>query len=182
MPGPYAAPLDRLLALGQPRSMRLEGWDDYRALGFGEEHLAELLRMAADPELLWADSDDVRVWAPVHAWRALGQLRAEAAVEPLLAVLDEDGSDWAKNDLPDVFGMIGPAAIPALARYLADADHEEWARVAAASGLKEIAAAHPEARGEAVAPLLRQMGKWYRSPEVVNSFVMDSLVELGVRE
>lgn len=182
MAEPYAAPLDRLLALGRP-AMRLDTWEDYRALGIGDEHVAELIRLAADPELLWTDAEDERGWAPIHAWRALGQLRAEAAVDPLLEVLDElEDSDWAHEDLPLVFGMIGAAAVPSLARYLADSDRDEWNRTAAAGGLKEIARAHPEARDDAVAALARQMGKWYRSPETVNSFVMSYLVDLGVRE
>jgi hypothetical protein len=63
------------------------------------------------------DSDDNAVYGPVHAWRALGQLRAFAAVEPLLGLLDrldQLGDDWYLEEFPDVFGQIGPQAIPPL--------------------------------------------------------------------
>jgi HEAT repeat protein len=36
-----------------------------------------------DEAPLWADQNSMEVWAPVHAWRALGQLRAEEAIKPL---------------------------------------------------------------------------------------------------
>jgi hypothetical protein len=98
--------------------------------------------MALDEELHRADSDSLEVWAPVHAWRALGQLRAEAAVEPLTRLLvriDEFNDDWVGEELPEVFGMIGPAAIPALTDYLADPSHGLWACVAAAHSLEKSA-------------------------------------------
>ena len=45
-------------------------------------------RLASDPVLDGAGSDSTEVWAPVHARRVLGQLRAEESVLPLLAVLE----------------------------------------------------------------------------------------------
>ena len=49
--------------------------------------------------------------ASTHAWRALGQLRAIEAVEPLLAMqnrLDEERDDWYLGEFAEVFGQIGP--------------------------------------------------------------------------
>ncbi|TVP61729.1 MAG: hypothetical protein EA342_20265 [Leptolyngbya sp. LCM1.Bin17] len=34
-------------------------------------------------------SDSKEVWAPVHAWQALGQLKAEAAMEPLISIFNK---------------------------------------------------------------------------------------------
>jgi hypothetical protein len=69
----YPPPLDRLLGLG---SLFTRGhvWRDYPAMGFRLEHVPDLLRMACDPALNHGDDDDPRVYAPPHAWRALGQL------------------------------------------------------------------------------------------------------------
>jgi hypothetical protein len=54
--------------------------------------------------------------APLHAWRALVQLQAEASVVPLLAFLKmAEGDEAVGQDFPMVFGMIGPAAIPLIA-------------------------------------------------------------------
>ena len=41
--------------------------------------------MATDEELNQGDSDSQEFWSPVHAWRALGQLKAVQALEPILA-------------------------------------------------------------------------------------------------
>jgi hypothetical protein len=71
--------------------------------------------MACDAALNQADSTSSEVWAPMHAWRALGQMRAEEAVLPLLALLraaeDDEaaGDEAAGEELPAVFGMIGQA-------------------------------------------------------------------------
>jgi len=128
--------VDNLLTFGECSPS--PEWPDYLALGLGPEHVPDLIRMATDEELNQAASDSLEVWAPVHAWRALGQLRAEAAIEPLLSLfrrIDENEDDWVDGQLPDVYGMIGPAAIPALTAYLADTSHGLSARISAASSL-----------------------------------------------
>lgn len=66
--------MDQLLTLGTPG----ETWDpgaDYPALGITHEQVPELIRMATDTALNDMESGSVEVWAPLHAWRALGQLR-----------------------------------------------------------------------------------------------------------
>ena len=131
----YSPPVDRLLTLGDCRET-IRKWPDYPALGIGPEHIPDLIRMATDRELNWANSESLEVWAPIHAWRALGQLRAEAAIEPLMRLFHEldceeiSGSfESVMEEMPEVYGMIGPAAIPALAAYLADASRSLYPRV-----------------------------------------------------
>ena len=73
-------------------------------LGLTSEHIPALIRMATDEELNWANADSLEVWAPVHAWRALGQLHAEEAIEPLMRLFHEhDDSDWVGEELPIVY-------------------------------------------------------------------------------
>jgi hypothetical protein len=153
---PYLPPVDKLLAYGDARNFR--DWPDYRQLGLGPEHVPDLIRMTTDDDLLWADSESLEVWAPIHAWRALGQLRAEAAIEPLLTLFDAlDAEDWILEEMPEVYALIGPAAIPALTAYLADTSHLLFSRVAASGCLQHIGAAHPEARAECVAAITYQL-------------------------
>src|SRR5258708_7350660 len=120
----YSAPVAQLLILGKPDiSSKEENWLDYLGRGLNAEHIPDLIRMATDEQLNNADSESLEVWAPVHAWRALGQLRAEAAIEPLLELLREDEesgemNDWAIEELPEVYGMIGPAALPVLVAFI----------------------------------------------------------------
>jgi len=61
------------------------------------------------------DSESPEVWAPLHAWRTLGQLGSSQAVDPLLNQFNrlcED--DWALPELSTVMGMLGKPAIEPL--------------------------------------------------------------------
>ena len=110
----YRSPLDQLLALGE--SPIGDTGANYAALGIGRERVPELVRMALDEELNGGPSESKIVWAPVHAWWALAELRAEEAVVPLLGLLrriDEQEDDWVGEQVPQVLAKIGPAAIPA---------------------------------------------------------------------
>jgi len=147
-PESYSEPVAQLLRLGEPPDFG-SPWRNYPALGLTETHVPELIRMAMDVSLHDAPEDSTRVWAPVHAWRTLGQMRAVSAIEPLIELLyrlDED-DDWAGEELPIVLGLIGPTAITPLIAALNDAGRGEWERVAVASSLSEIGRKHPQARG-----------------------------------
>lgn len=176
----YSPPVAWLLTFGDCRDFR--GWPDYPSLvGLGPEHVSELIRMATDEDLNWADPESLEVWAPVHAWRTLGQLRATIASEPLLELFQEveEGNDWAGDELPEVYGMIGRAAIPALERYLADASHGLWARVTVAHSVERVAAWDPSARIKCVAVLSRQLEKFPQSDPILNGFLISYLIDLG---
>jgi HEAT repeat protein len=179
----YAPPVSELLSLGDPRQR--QGWVDYPALGLTEEHVPELIRMVQDEDLHWADGESDEVWAPLHAWRALGALRAEAAIEPLVALLtriDEYDDDWVMEDLPDAFERIGEAAVPALAIFLADDRYGLWARVTAASSLGKIGQAHPKAREVCIAALNTQLAHFNTMDEEINGFIVNALVDLKAVE
>ncbi len=181
---PYAFPLDKLLTLGDARPT-MGRWPDYRQYGLEPEHVPDLIRMATDEELNLANSDSQEVWAPMHAWRALAQFRAESAAEPLLSLLhwiDDNHDDMIREEVPDVLGMIGPAAIPAVVEYLADASHGRWARVAAASSLKEIGQRHPDTRAECVAVLTRQLEHFADQDETLNADLVGTLLDLKAAE
>lgn len=177
----YSFPVSRLLTFGDCRDFR--GWPNYLDLGLGPEHVPELIEMATDEELNWADSESLEVWAPVHAWRALGQLRATAAIEPLLHLFHElEDSDWTGEELPHVYGMIGRTAIPELERYLADASHGLWPRVTAAHSLERIAAEDPSARAECVRVLSRELERFMENDPILNGFLISYLVYLQAVE
>ncbi len=179
----YPSPVSELLALGACR--RQSRWPEYLALGLGPEHVPDLIRMTLDEDLHRADSDSDLIWAPVHAWRALAQLRAEEAVEPLTHLLpriDEHDDDWVGEELPRVFGHIGPPAIPVLADTLADGAHGLWARVAAAHGLEEIGTRHPEARSDAIDALTSTLERFADLDSTLNAFLISYLVDLDAVE
>ena len=182
----YPPPVDKLLTLGDGRKVgtNVKEWSIYLELGLGPEHIPDLIRMATDEELRWTYSDTLEVWAPIHAWRALGQLRAEAPIEPLLSLLDEaeDGDDWVLEELPEVYGMIGPAAIPAITWYIADENHLDWARITAIGCLEKIGTMHPDSRDTCVAFFIRRLELCKDDDPTVNGFVISSLIDLKALE
>lgn len=178
----YSPPLTKLLTLGAPQ----KGWPNYGArFGLTPEHIPDLLRMMQDEELLWAPSDRPEVYAPSHAMQALGQLRATAAIEPLLGLLhliDDEQSDWASEEIPEVLGQIGPAAqTPAIA-YFQNVAHGLWARVAAITALLQIAKHYPETRAASVTALTQQLERYPTQDNILNEFLIDALAELHAVE
>jgi hypothetical protein len=93
-----------------------------------------------------------------------------------------EDSDWVSEELPQVYGMIGREAIPALARYLDDASHGLWPHVTAAFSLERIAAGDPSARGECVTILSRQLERFTENDPSLNGFLISYLVDLRAVE
>ena len=175
----YAQPVALLLTLGKPE----EGWEwpDYPAMGIGPEQIGDLVRLVQDDELWDLDGDDPEAWAPIHAWRALGQLRAEAAVAPLLALLrriDEHEDEWVGEEVPVALGMIGPAAIPQVSAYLAEPGGGLWARAAASGALAEIAKRHPDARDACLAALTEAMAGYAANDPALNGSIISDLIDV----
>jgi hypothetical protein len=181
MSNDYPEPVSKLLTYGDARPFK--GWPDYLALDLTREHIPELIRMATDDALNWADSESLEVWAPIHAWRALGQLRAEEAIGPLLELLaDLEESDWARDELPEVFGMIGPKAIPALAHFLSVFSNGTSLRISGVHALERIGNLHPEARAECVAVLTRELERFNKNDPDLNGFLVCYLADLHAVE
>jgi len=187
----YPPPLDRLLQAGNAREMLSwhEGQVDYPAeLGLTAEHVPQLIAIVqswTDEDISSNDEQDLARWAPVHAWRTLGQLRATEAVAPLVEMLnplEEQGDDWALDEFPQVFGLIGEGAFDALDRVLRDDANTVYARACAADGLERIAALHPEMRARCVATLHAVLEAYRDQDPSLNAYLVDHLVELGATD
>ncbi len=180
----YSPPVNALLQLGEKHVRPPEEWPDYAQLyGLTAEHIPDLIQMAIDQDLSWADAESQEVWAPVHAWRALGQLRAEAAIEPLLSIfnaLEED--DWLSENMPDVFALIGSAAIPPVQAFLANPENVFYRRWTAASILVKLGQTYPEARTDCVAALEQQLEQFSKNSPDLNGVLVSSLMDLGAKE
>lgn len=173
----YQHPLNELLTLDEV-NLRDE-WRDYAQLGAGEEHIPELVRMATDRKLHRADPQSTEVWAPVHAWRSLGQLRAVEGVIPLLELLEElEDDDYIHEETPVVAGRVGQPAIASLNGFLADHRHSLFPRIAAAHGLAEVAQQHEACREECVAVLTDQLRVFPQNNPTLNGYLISFLVEL----
>ncbi len=174
-----ASPTHRLLAQGSPNGHMSEFWPDYVAeFGVGVDDVTALIEMACDTALNMADPNSREAWAPMHAWRALGQLRAEAAIAPLLDLLARVDDDLAHEELPCVLGMIGAAAVAPLAEFLSDRGHETFTAVAAAFAVAEVGKRHPDCRDTCVATLRHLLDPPGGDP-TVNGFAICYLLDLG---
>lgn len=177
----YSAPVDALLSLGETH---VHKWPDYlKQFNWAAADIPELIRMATDSELNWADSESLEVWAPVHAWRSLGQLRAEAAINPLISIFNEmDDSDWFREEMPEVFGLIGPCAIPATAEFLATPNKLFSSRWMSAEILVKIGQQHPSSRDECVSVLVKQLEQSSKNSRELNGALICAFIDLEATE
>jgi hypothetical protein len=179
----YSLPVAKLLTLGKPETYDSDAWLDYRSLGLDETHIPGLIRLATDVDLHLTEQDIPAIWGPVHAWRALGQLRAVAAIEPLLPLFESlRENEWLTEELPQVLAMIGPAAIQPLAMYLEQTKHAEWPCIFAAQSLVNMAQLHPEVRTDCVAVLAGQLQHYQDNGSDLNGFLIHNLIDLKASE
>ncbi|MFW9263293.1 HEAT repeat domain-containing protein [Nostoc sp. CALU 546] len=191
----YSSPVNQLLDY-QPGTGQLspDEWPDYQELGITAEDIPELIRMATDEDLYnipddendFFGEDSLLEYAPIHAVRALGQLRASSAIEPLISLFPkmDDAFDnevlfVLAEDLTDVLSLIGLSAIPALAAYLADDSHEESWRVQAIVTIKRITAVYPEHHAQCVAVLSFQLESFEENSPELNAHIIWALTDLN---
>lgn len=180
----YIDPVAKLLTCGPVAQHPMDDtWLDYLNLGLTDADVPDLIRMATDTNLHNASHENADVWAPLHAWRALGQLRAVDAAGPLVQLFEQlKDDDWVYEELPEVFSMIGPATIPVLERFLADDRVEENSRISVPSCLVRIAKDHPDHRDACLSVLVRQLGKFNTNGSALNGFLILGLVELAATD
>ncbi|NJL09299.1 MAG: HEAT repeat domain-containing protein [Calothrix sp. SM1_7_51] len=179
----YQPPVDRLLTFGDCHQT-IKQWPDYiKELSLDEKQIPDLITMTVDKDLDETNSanfaDSLTSWAPVHAWRALGQLQACAAIEPLLQLFHKsEDNDLVSEEMPKVYGMIGAAAIPALAKYLADSSNGIFSRITAVNSLEEIANHDSNSRVQSITVLAQQLKSFHQNPAELSGFVVASLINL----
>jgi hypothetical protein len=178
-----AAPVAALFKLGVPKGQEA-AWTDYRELGIGPEHIPALIEIATDQDLIEnTDEDEPSAWAPIHAWRALGQLEAVEAIVPLMGLLHSvRDNDWVIEELPDVFALIGAPAFAPLADYLNSEAYPVYSRLIAATSLMQIAQQQPELRDTAVENLAAQLTTYRHNSPGMNGVLIANLMALGAYE
>jgi hypothetical protein len=177
----YQFPVSELLNYGDCRQYK--EWPNYvQELNLEDKHIPELISMATDEELNQADSDSKEVWSPVHAWRALGQLKADSALEALLGLLNNEDDDWFSSDLPTLCCLIGVKSIPSLQEFLADSSNNFWARAGAAEALEAISLQYPETRETNIATIAQQLEKFRDNNPIFNGLLIGNLIDLQAIE
>ena len=181
----YPDPVCKLLTYGKCKVEQIyQSWPDYTKLGLTEEHIPDLIRMAIDDNLHYAEAESVEIWAPVHAWRTLGQFGAKEAAQPLVRLYnnDEDHDQWLSAELPVVFSMIGEAALPALEEFLRDNDVDVLNRIGVPECLERIARDHPDCRQRCNDILSQNLERYETNNHGLNAFLILSLVKLKAIE
>jgi hypothetical protein len=183
----YPPPVQHLFQLGSAReNTKPELWSEYLKLGIGPEHVPDLIRVAQGWRRHWFDKEETpAVWAHIHAWRALGQLKATEAIEPLLALLtdmQEKGDDWSLEEIPVVLAQIGPSSIDPIAAYLESPGPDPFSRSAAASGLVKIAKGSPEYRERVVGILTDALSRYATQDPELNGLLLGELLDMKATE
>ncbi len=177
----YTPPVSALLTYADCRDLDKQhpDWVNYpQQFGFTEADVPELLRMAIDPEINDLPSDRIEVWASVHAWRALGQLKATAAIEPLISLFGREEDDWILIDMPRVFSMIGEAAIGSLTQCLEDGEQDHQTRVVAADCLTHIALDRVDLWEACTQPIVRLLEQYETNSEDLTTMLIANVLDL----
>ncbi|HEY9226225.1 MAG TPA: hypothetical protein VIP11_06240 [Gemmatimonadaceae bacterium] len=170
---PYIAVLRTLSAEGTPSRT----WADYRSLGLNQADVPGLIDVMVDPELN-TSSDPAKHWMPLHAWRALGQLGAVEAVQPLIEQMIALDDDYLGNEFQQVMALLGPAAIPPLAAALSRRDFDPIVRGAMAEAIGAIGQAHPSVATAAAVLVAERLEHFAEHTAELNSLLVGALLDL----
>lgn len=177
----YNSPVKELLSIGDIRGSST--WLDYSSYGITSKDIPELIKMATDEKLNFADSNSTYVWAPLHAWRALGQLRAIQAIDPLISLFEKlENDDWAIEDLPEVLGMLGKVAIPNLSRYLFDKSHGYMPKIICANCIQHIGMYDEKSKHLCIQVLSKALEDYLDNHPSLNAFYIWYLKDLGAKD
>jgi hypothetical protein len=173
----YSDPVSRLLNLDKPE---FGDWLNYiDTFGFNATHIPELIGMLGDRDLHADDSDAAEAWAPLHAWRALGQLKANQAIPTLFSIVENyPDDDWAREEIRTVCELIGEAAIEPVRNRLITPHEDVHINIAAVECLEEIAIRHPDVKTRCVQILADCLQTYRGNDSELNSFLIASLVAL----
>jgi N-acyl-D-amino-acid deacylase len=170
----YNAPVDQFLTLGENYN------GDYHEFGIGHAHIPDLIRMATDTRLHFYNENKPQAWAPMHAWRRLGQLGAKEAAQPLLEIFNIGNPLQMMDEMPTVYSMIGPAAIPALADHLNKLWIPDFARIVAIVCLRAVAeSSTPEIFDLCEGILVDKLEKYNENSPMLNAMLVNTLVGMG---
>lgn len=182
----YKEPLEEFLTRGYDEDewfLRADMWPDYVSeYNLDESHIPDLIRLVdvhSDPKKAF---DEVADYAAAHAWRALGQLKAEASIPILIEVLRRDiWEEFAWEEFPQVFALIGEPSIEPLIEQLNKPSAEAY-QSTITYAMQVIAKTHPQTTPQIKTALIEKMRKHEYANLDTNGFVVAALIDLRVIE
>ena len=172
----YPMPVGALLVYGKPQAGPID-LSAFKNLNLNSSHIPLLIKMLSDERLNDASSESNEVWAPLHAWRILGQLKAKEAIGPMISlfeILKDD--DWFNEEIPIIFGKIGKDALPDLEKYLQNPDNNYFPKIICAKSIKEIGLA--ENSKTCVQILKKQLRNYDMNHPTLNAFLILYIIDL----
>ncbi len=180
----YSPVVNALLTLGAGRSRATArftpdhvAWPNYPATcGLGKKDVGELVAMLGD--LALDQGPGPMGWARVHAYRALGQLKAGAAGKALIAAFDtaiRQKDDRARAELPMVLEMIGAAVCEEAVAGMQDRALDPYVHVVLASVLAGIGQTTRTLRGRCIEALMAALQQGQQNDPRLNSGLILSL-------
>jgi len=174
--GQYSPPLDGLLDLGWQADEQSVS-DFARRTSLQASHAPDLLRLVLDEGLRGGWPAETPTWAPLHALRLLGQLRAHQTAAPLLALM-EDENDWLSDLLPSVWAAMGPKATPPLWDHLEQRAAPPIRRGNVIIGLSRMGQKHRSYRREVVDRFIKLLEESPPDDKEANGYVVHALASL----
>ncbi len=187
--GSYVDPVSRLLVIRDAAvGLDPSKWLNYKSdFGIGIEHETDLIRLATDRALRATSRKEHEAWGPVHATRALGQLRSSRSVPALLhALRDNIEGRPTPREIGYVFAAVGDLALEILSEFLVGLPDAEDVEIEVVLALKEVANFEPSMKQaciETVKAILRAritapIGASIGNNAAVCSFAVAILVQM----
>jgi hypothetical protein len=178
--GSYPPRLKKLLELGWKADEKAIAGRVGRAANW-QPFIPDLERMVLDEGLLSGWPVEPPSWAPLHALRLLGCLRAHQSAGRLLALMDQE-DDWLSDLLPSIWTEMGPRAAEPLWEYIQNRQHNPEQRGNVMIGLQKLAEEHRPYRREVVEGLSQLLDDAPGGDGTANAYIVHALTELGAVE
>lgn len=188
----YHPPVSRLLDYAPCEGVGPDKWPDYVSeFGFTTDHIPDLLRLMQDDLLLTLDLEaedidlgeardpKIAIYAPFHAWRALGQLKAVELLEVVGPFINTYELDWVWEEIPDVIALIGPEGLAPLKTAIAAEASEDKAASTLIDGLMKLAARFPDQRDLWISTVTELLQSYKQNHAVSNAGLI--LILLGLK-
>lgn len=204
-------PVERLRAL----DFRPNFDSDYQGLGINESHTEELIVLVKEQTCLvddgegegYKDADDLSIadmrwFASIHAWMALGQLGAPAGASALIDQIPIGRTHdilWVCECIPHLLSRLGPTVYPLLREAFeqnpvqaenADENDQHPDHQVLIESMYLLAKAHPECKAAVVEFLVQQLSQcldddcpeWRLESYEYNTTLISGLIELKASE
>jgi hypothetical protein len=178
----YREPLNKFLELGRPDTYNVKDWADYVSeYNLTDEHLPDLLKMldVYTQPIDDFDEHDPASWTAIHVWRALGQLKNEQAIQPLIdAMMRDTWEDWGWEDIPQAIAFIGEPAIEPVKQELAKrATDYDLHPTSLVSTLQHIGDRDESLHERITDILIEQMEKAKANAPTLNGFIVSTFLD-----